>query len=93
MAVRYSLRDVVYIAGEFDVLKVHASCEDDEFQGVNRRQRSMFFFESLSEIYPLHVHRRFIAPNTPHDHCLIFQSDPFQKEVFGSGAKTGCQKV
>jgi pimeloyl-ACP methyl ester carboxylesterase len=93
MAVRYSLRNVLYIAGEFDVLKVHDSCEDDDFQGLNRRQRSMFFFESLSEIYPLHFHRRFIAPNTPHDHCLIFQSDPFQKEVFGRGAKTGRQQV
>jgi hypothetical protein len=93
MAVRYSLRNVVYIAGEFNVLKVYSSCEEDDFQGPNRRQRSMFFFESLSEIYPLHVHHRFIAPHTPHDHCLIFQSDPFQKEVFGRGAKAGSQLV
>lgn len=89
MAVRYSLRDVVYIAGELDVLEVRSSCEDDDFQGPNRRQRSKFFFESLNEIYPLNVHRRSIAPNTPHDHCLVFQSDPFQEEVFGSSTKTG----
>lgn len=83
MALRYSLRNVVYIAGEFDVLEVRSSCEDDDFQGFNRRQRSQFFFASLKDLYPLHRHRRLVAKSTPHDHCLIFQSDAYQEEVFG----------
>ncbi len=85
MAVRYSLRDVVYIAGEFDTLPVFAGCEDDDFQGLNRRQRSELFFESLNALFPLHRHRRFVAPMTPHDHCLIFQSDAYQHEVYDEG--------
>lgn len=87
MALRYSLRDVVYIAGEYDVLEVHNSCEDDDFQGRNRRQRSEFFFASLNELYPLHRHRRFVSKSVPHDHCLIFQSDAYQDEVFGGGSR------
>ena len=89
MAVRYSLRDVVYIDGEYDVLEVRSSCEDDDFQGINRRQRSQFFFEALNMLYPLHRHRRFVAGSVPHDHCLIFQSDAYQHEVFENAVSRG----
>ena len=78
----YATRDVVYLAGELDVLSVESECEDDDFQGPNRRVRSHRFFRSLPEIYGRQVHRRFIAKGSPHDHSLMFQSEAGQKALF-----------
>jgi hypothetical protein len=72
---RYQSRDVVYLAGELDVLW-NGDCED-RMQGENRRKRSEHFFQSLSTIYngttPV-THRRSVVNGVHHDHCLMFQS-------------------
>lgn len=81
MATRYAQRHVYYLAGALDVLPVHASCEDDVFQGSNRRERSRLFFESLNAKYASHKHRRLVVSDVPHDHCLIFQSGAFRDAV------------
>lgn len=81
---RYAYRDIVYLAGELDILPVRSECEDDDFQGKNRRERSSRFFRSLKEVYGREVHRRLLVRNVPHDHCLLYQSDAGQQALFGA---------
>lgn len=84
---QYAQRNVVYLAGSLDVLKVHAECEDDGFQGLNRFQRSQWFYSSLEQVYGRPVHQRLVAKGVPHDHCLMFQSDAGQRALFGPRLK------
>lgn len=79
----YSKRDVVYLAGSLDILPVYSECEDDDFQGKNRFERSLLYFNSLQELYGSPTHQRQIADGVPHDHCLIFQSKAGQEALFG----------
>jgi hypothetical protein len=81
----YSVRDVVYLAGSLDILSVRSECEDDDFQGKNRFERSRLYFNSLQEIYGSSTHhRRLVADGIPHDHTLIFQSKAGQDALFGN---------
>ena len=86
---RYGYRDVVYVSGELDTLRVSSECESDHFQGPNRRARSHRFFQSLKEIYGNNqvYHLRLIAKGIPHDHCLIFQSLAGQRALYGVGVR------
>lgn len=81
LAYRYTQRNVVYLAGQYDTLPVHSSCEDDDFQGSNRRQRSRLFFSALNISYKQHRHHRKVVRYSPHDHCLMFQSKEFRSAV------------
>jgi len=85
MIERYNSRDVVYLAGALDVEPVRSECEDDDFQGPNRRERSKRFFASLNEIYGANIHhRRLLVSGVPHDHCLMFQSAEGRIALFGN---------
>ena len=78
---RYATRDVVYLAGELDVLW-NGDCEA-RMQGDCRLRRSENFFKSLREIYGRQVHRRFVVSGVHHDHCLMFQSPEGRFALFG----------
>lgn len=79
----YAKRDVVYLAGSLDILPVRSECEDDDFQGACRFERSKLYFDSLQEFYKTPTHRRLIADGVSHDHCLMFQSVAGQQALFG----------
>ena len=51
LSTRYSLRPVIYLAGGNDTDHLHSACEDDDFQGISRLQRSHNFFETLKIIF------------------------------------------
>lgn len=84
---RYPTRDVVYLAGEQDVIP-NGDCQD-QLQGPFRRARSENFMASLERIYQRPVHRRYVASGIPHDHSLLYQSPEGQQALFGemSGVK------
>ena len=79
----YSKRDLVYLAGSLDILEVRSECEDDDFQGGNRFERSRRYFNSLHDVYGTPTHHRLVAEGVPHDHSLIFQSSAGQLALFG----------
>jgi pimeloyl-ACP methyl ester carboxylesterase len=79
---RYPSRDIVYLAGEMDVLH-NGDCEE-KMQGPCRRVRSASFYASLREIYGRPVHRRLVVAGVHHDHCLMFQSPEGRQALFGS---------
>lgn len=81
---RYPSRDIVYLAGERDVLW-NGDCEA-KMQGRFRRERSENFFASLQQIYggEQQVHERLVVHGVGHDHCLMFQSSEGKKALFGS---------
>lgn len=89
MAARYAKRKVTYLAGGLDVLPLWSECEDDDFQGPNRRTRSELFYKSLLEIFGERqrhvVHQRVVVPMVHHDHCLLFQSKQGREVLFGPG--------
>jgi hypothetical protein len=78
---RYPERDIVYIAGEMDVLP-NGQCMAT-MQGAYRRARSANFVSSLKEIYGRSVHHRMVVSGVNHDHCLMFQSPEGQQALFG----------
>jgi len=78
---RYAERDVIYLSGEQDVIW-NGHCEAMA-QGINRLNRSSFFFQSLEQVYGRTVHQRWTVPNVHHDHCLMFQSPQGQLALFG----------
>jgi len=80
---RHAKRNVIYLAGNLDRLPVRAECEDDDFQGYNRFERSKIYFQYLADFYGQTTHKRYVAKETPHDHCLIFQSAAGRKALFG----------
>lgn len=82
MQARYATRDIVYLAGEQDVLW-NGECED-KMQGRFRRERSEHFFAALQEYYGHAVHHRLVVAGVHHDHCLMFQSPEGRKALFGS---------
>jgi hypothetical protein len=79
---RYPARDIVYLAGELDILD-NGDCED-KMQGPYRRVRSENFFSSLREIYGRPVHHRLVVSGVHHDHCLMFQSPEGRQALFGT---------
>jgi hypothetical protein len=79
----YAKRNIVYLAGELDIVEVKSECEDDDFQGQNRFERSSRFFHSLQAYYGFPTHHRFIAEGVPHDNTLMYQSSSGQKSLFG----------
>lgn len=79
---RYPYRDIVYLAGELDVLH-NGDCED-RMQGLYRRERSANFYSSLQEIYGRPVHHRLVVSGVHHDHCLMFQSPEGRHALFGT---------
>jgi len=81
---RYATRNVIYLAGELDVLP-NGDCQA-KLQGPYRRKRSEHFFASLSEIYGhgQHVHHRFVVKGVYHNHGLMFQSPEGYLAMFGS---------
>lgn len=79
---RYASRNVVYIAGELDVL-LNGDCEE-QMQGPYRRKRSELFMESLSIVFGRRVHHRLVVAGVHHDHGLMFQSPEGQQAMFGS---------
>jgi pimeloyl-ACP methyl ester carboxylesterase len=79
---RHAQRDVVYLAGAEDILPVHSECEDDDFQGNTRFQRSQRYHEYLEHYYGFSVHKRVVAMGIPHDHCLLFQSQAGYHALF-----------
>ena len=83
---RYQTRDVVYLAGEMDVLP-NGQCMAT-MQGPFRRARSEYFFASLKEIYGYPVHHRLVVSDVNHDHCLMFQSPEGQQALFGTPGET-----
>ena len=84
LILRYENRDVIYLSGEKDTDFLHGSCEDDNFQGKFRRERSERFFQSLKEIFGYQIHKRMVIPNVGHDHSLIFESDQGVEAIFGT---------
>ena len=83
----YANRDLVYLAGSLDILEVRSECEDDDFQGNNRLERSRRYFNALQDVYGLPTHHRLVAKGVPHDHSLIFQSAAGQQALFGNFQK------
>lgn len=83
---RYPTRDIVYLAGEKDVL-LNGQCMAT-MQGSFRRARSEHFFESLREIYGYAVHHRLVVSGVNHDHCLMFQSPEGRQALFGTLGET-----
>lgn len=90
---RYSKRDVVYLAGKLDILPVRSECEDDDFQGNDRLQRSDRFYRSLQDIFGRRTHRRIVADGIPHDHCLLFQSTAGQEALFGRATESSGEEL
>ena len=82
LAQRYAERDVVYLAGKNDTEILHSSCEDDDFQGRFRRERSEHFFHSLKDIFGHDVHSRVIVDGVGHDSSLMFESQEGIRAVF-----------
>jgi hypothetical protein len=83
LAKRYALRDVIYLSGLEDTEILHGSCEDDDFQGLHRRQRSFLFFKGLSYLRNVHFsHQRIVVQGVGHDHALMFESDAAIYGVF-----------
>ena len=85
---RYANRHVIYLSGEDDVL-YNGDC-NDHVQGPNRRVRSERYFDALEHFYPStasrrspHCHQRWMVPNVPHNHCLMYQSIQGQQALFG----------
>jgi hypothetical protein len=78
---RYSTRDVIYLAGEMDVLP-NGDCQA-LLQGPYRRKRSELFFASLKEVYGYQVHHRLVVAGVHHNHALMFQSPEGQEAMFG----------
>lgn len=78
---RYATRDVVYLAGELDVLPNGVYCME-RIQGKYRRIRSERFYESLKVIYGRQVHRRAVVKGVHHDHALMFQSPEGQQALW-----------
>ncbi len=81
---RYAKRDVIYLAGNNDTKPLHSECEDDDFQGKFRRERSEKFYSSLKEIFGSQVHSRSVIDDVGHDHSLIFASKEGIEAIFGS---------
>ena len=78
---RYPSRDVVYLAGELDVIP-NGDCEA-KLQGDYRRIRSQRFMAALREIYGRPVHHRLVVAGVHHDHCLMYQSPEGQEALLG----------
>lgn len=78
---RYATRDVVYLAGELDVIP-NGDCME-RLQGHFRRVRSERFYKSLKEIYGHQIHRRLVVMGVHHDHALMFQSPEGYEALFG----------
>ncbi|GKY93879.1 hypothetical protein MPSEU_000354800 [Mayamaea pseudoterrestris] len=79
---RYIQRDVVYLAGELDVL-LNGDCQA-QLQGPFRRQRSEHFFASIKQVYGHQFHHRLVVANVHHDHALMLQSPEGQEALFGA---------
>lgn len=79
---RYAKRDVVYLAGELDVLW-NGDCEA-RMQGNCRLKRSEHFFWSLREVFGRQVHHRFVVSGVHHDHALMWQSPEGKMALFGN---------
>jgi pimeloyl-ACP methyl ester carboxylesterase len=88
---RYATRNVVYIAGELDVL-LNGDCEAN-MQGPYRRKRSENFFDSLKQVYGHQVHRRLVVAGINHDHALMFQSPEGRQALFGTFGETDEQNT
>jgi predicted esterase len=84
LAERYASRDVIYLAGESDTERLKSSCEDDDFEGRFRRERSHYYFLSLRHYFGRTVHKRFVVKNVGHDHALMFESIAAVDAMFGS---------
>lgn len=83
---RYATRDIIYLAGEMDVLP-NGDCQA-QLQGPYRRKRSEHFFASLQEVYGHQVHHRLVVAGVYHNHALMFQSPEGQVALFGSMGST-----
>jgi hypothetical protein len=93
MIVRYAQRDVLYLSGEQDI-EFNGDC-NDHIQGPNRRARSERYYLSLQFMYneittntnktnlKAALHQRWVVPNVPHNHCLMYQSLQGQQALFG----------
>jgi hypothetical protein len=79
---RYATRDIVYLAGEYDLIIQEDHCATYEFQGECRLERSRRFDASLFEIFGRDIHR-FYEVVSPHDHNLMYQSKEGQAVLFG----------
>jgi hypothetical protein len=84
---RYATRNVIYLSGEEDVL-YNGDC-NDQIQGLNRRTRSERYYMTLQQYYTAtdsswrYRHQRYVVPNVPHNHCLMYQSIQGQQALFG----------
>jgi len=83
LANRYASRNVIYLSGNNDTDILRSSCEDDDFQGRFRRERSKFFFNSLQDYFGHRVHDRLLIENVGHDHRLMFESKEGIEAIFG----------
>ena len=85
IADRYATRDVIYLSGSEDTETLHGSCEDDDFQGLYRRQRSSLFFKGLKAYFrnKRFTHYRKTINGVGHDHALMFESDIAANASFG----------
>jgi len=88
---RYPNRDIVYLAGEQDVIP-NGDCQD-KLQGNFRRVRSENFVKALKEIYGKDVHRRLVVKGVPHDHTLMYQSEEGQAGLWGEALQTNEQST
>ena len=98
---RFAQRDVVYLAGDRDVCNVpgmnkqgwcyshglETTCMD-MWQGRNRLERHMHYFESLERIVNVTTHRRALVPGVGHDHSLIFHSPATARYLFDNNDNT-----
>ncbi len=82
LARRYARRNVIYLSGNNDTEHLHGSCNDDDFQGRFRRERSQYYFESLRDYFGVDVHERYVVDNVGHDHSLMFASDEGIRAIF-----------
>jgi predicted esterase len=82
LARRYAGRSVIYLSGNNDTEHLHGSCNDDEFQGRFRRERSQYYFESLKDFFGVRVHERYVVDDVGHDHSLVFASEEGIHAIF-----------
>jgi len=93
MAKQFAFKNVFYLTGAYDVLPQEDHCATYYFQGNNRHERALYYFEALMEYYKTQKdatlrHQLYTISESPHDHTLMFQSEAGRNAIFNNMTNT-----